>query len=152
MEHKVEKINSWIQAIKIISLATALFVAGFGFSPATAAADDSEPAVFAVTRAGELVEGAYKALYGGECNFSGQAPAPDQVAPQLLPLLNAATFDEDEYDPEAAEIRRKIKYVKDKPTSPWQIVLIPSGADNGIRVEGYGEDVSTPLYVHLIKF
>lgn len=132
--------------IIILSAAILMFFPG-AFATANDASDGS--AVFAVTRASELVEGAFKALYGGSKNFSSRAP--DVVVPQLLPLLSSATFDEDEYEPEAVVLRKKIKYVQGRASGPWQVVLIPLNEENEIRVEGYGDNVSTPLYLGAVK-
>jgi len=37
-------------------------------------------------------------------------------------------------------------YVTDAASAPWQIVLIPDDAAKTLRIEGYGNDVISPIY------
>ncbi len=65
--------------------------------------------------------------------------------------MNAAQIllPEEEQQYRQAGIRPKeaIPYLLEKPTDSWQVVLIADEAQQKIRVEGYGKDLSQPLIV-----
>lgn len=45
----------------------------------------------------------------------------------------------------------EFEYVTDKPTHPWEIVLIPLDEEKIIRVEAYTDDIERPFFTKEIK-
>ncbi len=76
---------------------------------------------------------------------------PTTAVANLAETMNAAQIllPEEEQQYRQAGIRPKeaIPYLLEKPTDSWQVVLIADEAQQKIRVEGYGKDLSQPLIV-----
>ncbi len=91
------------------------------------------------------VEGV-RATWGGMQDGGGyQSWTPEKAVEKLLPLLNSAS-EPVEGEPQHIGFGGKIRYVRDEVTGPWQVVLIANNKKSIIRIEGYGPDISEPVY------
>ena len=75
------------------------------------------------------------------------AGSTDEFCSAAHPLKDLEDF-------ESSGMRRMpkpIEFVKDPPTNPWQIVLIPDEKNSMVRIEGYGNDLEAPLISKRVK-
>ena len=78
-----------------------------------------------------------------------QSWTPEKAVEKLVPLLNSANAP-GEGEPDLPRSSSKIRYVRDRVTASWQIVLIPDDKQKIIRVEGYGPDTTKAVYTKKI--
>ncbi len=74
---------------------------------------------------------------------------PSMASMEMVDVMNAAQIllpeEEAEFRQAGKPVPEPIPYVLEKPSNPWQIVVIPDDAAQTIRIEGYGMDLTQPL-------
>ncbi|OVE81446.1 hypothetical protein BVY03_03690 [bacterium K02(2017)] len=83
-----------------------------------------------------------------------QAWTAQKAVDKLIPLLNTASQPITAQEKKYAQSGRggiDLKYVKNNPTGANQIVLIADDDEQSIRVEGYGNDLETPIYTDEVQ-
>ena len=75
---------------------------------------------------------------------------PKKAVEKLIPTLNSASIPM-KGDPKIKGTAAKIKYVTDKVTAAYQIVLIPNDEKQLIYIKAYGTDLTKPIYTKEIK-
>ena len=75
---------------------------------------------------------------------------PKKAVEKLIPTLNSASKPLPG-EPKIQGTAARIKYVKDKVTEAYQIVLIPNDEKKLIYIKGYGKDLTKPVYSKEIK-
>ena len=75
---------------------------------------------------------------------------PKKAVEKLIPTLNSASKPLPG-EPKMRGTAARIKYVKDKVTEAYQIVLTPNDEKKLIYIKGYGKDITNPAYTKEIK-
>jgi hypothetical protein len=74
---------------------------------------------------------------------------PTTAAEELVTTMNASQVllpeEEDEYRQAGIKPKEVIPYVLNQPTEAWQVVLVPDDTQQTIYVQGFGNDLETPL-------
>lgn len=98
------------------------------------------------TQIRQAVDGVEATLLDMQGGGGYQSWTPSNAVDRLVSTLNAATTPDPDA-PQPTGVMGKIRYVRDKPTEAYQIVLTPLESDGRIRVEGYAGDLTTPVYI-----
>ncbi|MBF0106651.1 MAG: hypothetical protein HQM16_15155 [Deltaproteobacteria bacterium] len=78
-----------------------------------------------------------------------QSLTAEEAADQLIQLQTTAAkpdADDDNKSPPTSNGKIKFTYVRDKVTSPYQIVLVADEENSLINIKGYGTDTTKPLH------
>lgn len=68
---------------------------------------------------------------------------PEEAARRLVALMASASAGPGGEPPPPGT---SIDYVEDLPGAPWQVAVRPDSAAEALLIEGYGTDLSTPLF------
>jgi len=74
---------------------------------------------------------------------------PTTAAEELVITMNASQMllPEEQAEFQDADIKPKegIPYVLNEPTDSWQVVVVPDDTNQMIHIQGFGQDLETPL-------
>lgn len=68
---------------------------------------------------------------------------PEEAARRLVALMKSASAAPGGEEPPPGTA---VDYVEDRPGAAWQVAVRPDSAGTALLVEGYGTDLSTPLF------
>ena len=92
-----------------------------------------------------------EANYGDLRDVGAASLSPSFMAQQLVAVLNAAHVPADDdlssFSTSKIPAMPRSLYVLGKPTTAWQVAVIPDEQRQLVRVEGYGSDLEHPLIV-----